>query len=98
MYVILSFTLVPINAGMSLSKYVAETERILEKSGLTYKLHANGTNVEGDWDEVMDVIKKCQISVHEMGAERIFTTIQLGTRTDKDQTMDDKIRSVKEKI
>jgi len=36
--------------------------------------------------------------VHEMGAPRISTTLRLGTRTDRDQTMGDKIRSVEEKL
>jgi len=98
MYVILSFTLVPVDVGLSISKYVAEAENILSKSGLTYTLHANGTNVEGDWDEVISTIKKCQQKIHDMGAKRIFTTIQLGTRTDKIQNMDDKIKSVEDKI
>lgn len=94
MHVILSFTLVPVNSGLSLSKYIAACVDILSKSGLTFELHANGTNVEGSWDETFKVIKACQSKVHEMGAKRIFTTIQVGTRTDKKQTMHEKKPSV----
>jgi uncharacterized protein (TIGR00106 family) len=65
---------------------------------LTFQLHANGTNIEGEWDEVFEAIKRCHQVVHEMGAPRIATTIRLGTRTDRDQTMQDKIRSVEEKL
>ena len=46
----------------------------------------------------MAVVKKCHQVVHEMGAPRISTTIRLGTRTDKNQTMEDKIESVRLKI
>ena len=43
-------------------------------------------------------VKRCHEVVHEMGAPRISTTIKLGTRTDRVQTMEDKVRSVQEKI
>jgi len=61
-------------------------------------MHMYGTNIEGEWDEVMAAVKKCHEVVHEMGAPRISTTIRLGTRTDKNQTMEDKIRSVDQKL
>ena len=57
-----------------------------------------GTNIEGEWDEVMVAVKKCHEVVHQMGVPRISTTIRLGTRTDKNQTMADKIKSVGLKI
>ena len=60
-------------------------------------LHAYGTNIEGEWDEVFRAVKRCHEVVHEMGAPRITTTIKLGTRVDRVQTMEDKIRSVEEK-
>lgn len=98
MKVIASFTLVPIGVGTSLSKYVAACEKILDGSGLSHTLHANGSNVEGEWEDVFAAIKQCQEEVHRMGAPRIFTTIQLGTRTDRDQSMQDKINSVEAKL
>jgi uncharacterized protein (TIGR00106 family) len=61
---------------------------------LKTKLHAYGTNIEGDWDTVFAAIKQCHQVVHEMGAPRISTTLKFGTRTDRAQTMDDKINSV----
>lgn len=94
MNVIASFTLVPVGSGLKLSSYIAACTDIVCSSGLSYELHANGTNVEGPWEEVFDVIKLCQEKVHEMGVKRIFTTIQVGTRTDKDQQMSEKRRSV----
>ncbi len=92
------FCVIPIGAGLSLSKYVAACERVLEEAGLKYLLHPNGTNVEGDWDAVLAAVKRCHEVVHEMGATRIATTARIGTRTDRDQTMEDKIRSVQEKL
>ena len=98
MQVIVDLCVVPIGVGVSLSAYVAACEKVLAQSGLTYSLHANGTDVEGDWDAVFSVIKQCHEVVHRMGAPRIFTTLKLGTRTDKTQHMADKIRSVEEKL
>ena len=98
MKVIVDFCLVPIGVGVSVSKYVAECEKILSEAGLKTQLHAYGTNIEGEWDEVFAAIKRCHERVHEMGAPRITTTIKLGTRTDRDQTMEDKIKSVQEKL
>ena len=98
MKVIVDLCVVPIGVGVSLSTYVAACEKILAQSTLVYNLHANGTNIEGDWDAVFAVIKKCHEVVHQMGAPRIFTTLKVGTRTDKTQQMDDKIRSVQDKL
>ena len=98
MKVILNFTVVPIDAGISLSKYVAACEGILAESGLKTQLHANGTNIEGDWDEVLSAVKGCIDEVHGMGVKRIHTVLQIGTRIDRDQTMEYKVRSVREKL
>jgi uncharacterized protein (TIGR00106 family) len=98
MNVIVDVCVVPVNAGASLSPYVAACEKVIEEFNLSHTLHANGTNVEGEWDEVFAAIKKCHETVHAMGVTRLFTTIKLGTRLDKDQTMLDKIKSVQEKL
>lgn len=95
MNAIAEFTIIPIGVGVSLSKYVAVCEQILEDSGLSYELHANGTNLEGDWDEVLEAIKACHEKLHEMGVPRIATQIKIGTRTDREQKMADKVQSVK---
>jgi len=98
MNVIVDFCLVPIGVGVSVSEYIAECEKILNEAGLEIQLHANGTNIEGEWNEVFAAIKRCHEHVHEMGVPRISTTIKLGTRTDRVQTMEDKIKSVQEKL
>jgi len=83
---------------VSLSPYVAACEKVLSEAGLKTQLHANGTNIEGEWDEVFGAIKRCHEVVHEMGAPRISTIIKAGTRTDRVQTMEDKIQSVQRKL
>ena len=98
MKVISDVCIVPIGVGVSVSKYIAACERIFKDAGLKIRLHAYGTNVEGEWDEVFTAIKRCHEVLHDMGAPRISTNIRVGTRTDREQTMDDKIKSVEEKL
>lgn len=98
MNVIVDLCIVPIGVGVSVSKYVAHCERILKDAGLKINLHAYGTNIEGEWEQVFSAVKKCHATIHQMGAPRISTTIKLGTRVDKKQTMDDKIKSVEDKL
>ena len=98
MKVIADLCVVPMGIGVSVSREVAVCERILAEAGLKTKLHAYGTNIEGEWDVVFGAIKRCHEVIHAMGVPRISTNLRLGTRTDREQTMDDKVRSVEEKL
>ena len=98
MKVLVDLCIVPIGVGVSLSTYIAACEKVLIGYGLKTALHSYGTNIEGEWDAVFAAVKRCHEVVHEMGAPRIATTIKLGTRTDREQTMEEKIDSVKEKM
>jgi len=98
MRVIADLCLVPIGIGVSVSKEIAACERVFAEAGLQTKLHAYGTNIEGEWDKVFAAIKRCHEVVHAMGAPRISSSLRFGTRTDRPQTMDDKVRSVEEKL
>jgi uncharacterized protein (TIGR00106 family) len=98
MKVIADLCVVPICVGVSVSKYIAACEKVLEQAGLKIELHAYGTNIEGDWDAVFAAIKRCHQVIHEMGAPRITTTLKFGTRTDRNQTMAEKVESVEQKL
>jgi uncharacterized protein (TIGR00106 family) len=98
MKAIADVSVVPLGVGVSVSKYVAVCERILAEAGLQPRLHAWGTNIEGEWDEVFAAVRLCHEEIHALGAPRVSTVIKLGTRTDKEQSGEDKIRSVKEKL
>jgi uncharacterized protein (TIGR00106 family) len=98
MFVIVDFTVIPIGAGVSLSKYVAECQRVLAESGLSYQLHANGTDVEGEWEQVFGAIRKCHERLHAMGVPRISTSIRVGTRIDREYRMEDKLESVHKEL
>jgi uncharacterized protein (TIGR00106 family) len=98
MKVIADLCIVPIGVGTSVSRQIAICERILTEAGLKTKLHAYGTNVEGDWDTVFSAVKLCHEALHDAGVPRISTNMRFGTRTDRDQSMADKVRSVEEKL
>ena len=98
MKVIADLCVVPVGVGVSVSAHVAACQRVLQEAGLTTQLHAYGTNIEGEWDTVFAAVKRCHEVVHEMGATRISTSLKIGTRTDRAQTMADKVSSVVRKL
>jgi uncharacterized protein (TIGR00106 family) len=98
MKVTIDLSVVPIGVGVSLSPYVAACERVLQEAGLSHALHAFGTSVEGEWDDVFAAVKRCHEIVHQMGAPRVHSSLRIGTRIDKVQSLDDKVRSVAQKL
>jgi len=98
MKVLLDISIVPLGVGLSLSPHVAACEKVFQDAGLKTVLHAYGTNVEGEWDAVFAAVKTCHETLHAMGAPRISTNLRLGTRTDRAQTLEEKVRSVREKM
>lgn len=90
--------IVPLGVGVSVSRYIAACETVFKEAGLKPRLHGYGTNVEGDWDAVFDAVKKCHEIIHSLGAPRISTSIRVGTRTDREQSTEDKIASVESKL
>ena len=98
MKVLADLMVVPMGVGVSLSPYVAACEKVLSEAGLHTRLHAYGTNVEGEWDTFFAAVKRCHEVLHGMGAPRVSTVIKLATRTDRDQTLEDKVRSVESKL
>jgi uncharacterized protein (TIGR00106 family) len=98
MKVIVDFCVVPSGVGVSGSRHVAECQRVLQELGLAHTKHAYGTNVEGEWDAVFQAIRRCHERVHALGAPRISTSIRVGTRTDREQSMSDKVESVVAKL
>ncbi|MDH2435775.1 hypothetical protein WH50_10390 [Pokkaliibacter plantistimulans] len=98
MQVIVDLCVIPLGVGVSVSEHVAACQQVLEQAGLAHQMHAYGTNIEGEWDEVMAAVKRCHEVVHRMGAPRISSTLRVGTRTDRQQSMADKIESVVQKL
>ena len=98
MKVLVDLSIVPIGVGVSLSFYIAACEKVLKDAGLKTALHAYGTNIEGEWDAVFAAVKCCHEVLHGMGVPRVSATLRVGTRVDREQSLEDKVRSVEEKM
>ncbi len=94
---IAEFSIMPVGKGESLSKDVAEALKLVEESGLPYVFGPMGTSVEGQWDEVMNLIKKCRNKLLE-SSNRIYLTIKIDERTGATNQLTGKVKSVKEKL
>lgn len=71
---------------------------ILEESGVSYVSHPGGFTIDAEWEEAMTVIGKLHTKIHEGGYVRVHSDLRVGTRTDKAQTMQDKIDTVNQKL
>lgn len=94
---IAQFNMIPLGVGVSVSEYVAKIIKIVDESGLPYKLHAMGTIIEGDWDEVMSLIKKCRDTLMNE-VERIVIDIKIDDRKGAKGRIEAKVKSVEEKL
>jgi len=91
-------TIVPVGVGVSVSDYVAEALRVIERSGLEYRLTPTSTIIEGDIDDLFRVLREVHESPFRKGAPRVVTVIKIDDRRDKPVTMEYKVRVVREKI
>ncbi|CAD6569983.1 MAG: hypothetical protein ASARMPRED_003345 [Alectoria sarmentosa] len=88
------FCLIPIGTPTaSVSQEVADVQRLMQKSSLTYSMHSAGTTV-GSWDDVMRLIGQAHFMLHKKGIVRIQTDIRVGSRTDKMQKFSEKVMAV----
>lgn len=88
-----------VGEGTSLSKYVAAAQKVLEEDGrVCFRLDPMFTTIEGEFGVCMEVCRKMHEAVAAMGALRIGTLIKIDDRRDKDVRMEDKIRSVEDKL
>ena len=97
MSILLEFSMFPTDVGESKSQYVARSISIIKQSGLPYKMGPMGTVIEGEWDEVMDVVKKCQEAM-SADCNRVYTNIKMDYRAGKSGRIQAKIESVKSKL
>ncbi len=91
-------TIVPLGVGASVSSYMAEALKIVERSGLKYRLTPTSTIIEGELDALFKVMKEMHESPFKKGAPRVVTVIKIDDRRDKLITMEYKVKVVEEKI
>lgn len=98
---IVQVTIVPLGTGTpSVGDYVAAVQRVLEQSGerIKYQLTPMSTIIEGELDELLDVVRRMHEVPFKNGAMRVSTSITIDDRRDKKGTMEQKLRSVEDKL
>lgn len=91
------FSVVPIGTGESMGDQIAKVLKIVDESGLPYKANPMGTVVEGEWDQVMALIKKCHQEVLK-DSPRLVTSISIDDRPGKPNRITEKLKSVERRL
>ncbi len=91
------FSIVPVGIGSSIGDKLAEVLKIVDASGMPYKINPMGTVIEGEWDDVMKLIRKCHMTIMKDG-ERVLTSINIDDRKDRPNRIDEKVKSVERRI
>jgi len=95
--VLAEFSMHPIGRGESLSAYVARVLDVVDRSGLPYRLTPMGTVLEGEWDEVMAVIRECWIAL-QADCDRVSVSVRVDARKGPGGRLDSKIASVEARL
>lgn len=97
MSVLAEFSVVPLGTGVSISRAVSRILKIVAESGVSYKLNPMGTVLEGDWDSVVGLIRKChEEAMKESG--RVLTSIRIDDRKGEEPRIEKKLESVEQKL
>ena len=93
-------TIIPIGTPeTSLSKYIAAAVSALDQAGVKYHITGMGTIIEAnDPEELFDSIKMAHEAVFNLGAKRVATSVKIDDRRDKEESIEEKVRSVKQRM
>jgi uncharacterized protein (TIGR00106 family) len=95
--VLLEFSMSPLGKGESVGKYVARSVDIIDKSGVEYRLNPMGTVLEGEWDDVMDVVRRCYLRMRK-DCNRISCTVKIAYRKGHHGRLTAKTASVEKRL
>ena len=94
---LLEFSMTPLAKGESVSQYVARSLDIIDRSGLEYQLHAMGTVIEGELDQLLDVLRQC-FEAMQADCDRITCTAKFDYRKGSANRLSAKVQSVEQKL
>lgn len=94
---LVQFTMFPTDKGESVSEYVAQVLDIVDSSGLAYKLGPMSTSVEGEWDEVFGLIRRCRDQLRKH-SNRVYIVISVDDRAGVSGRLSGKIKDVEERL
>jgi len=95
--VLLEFSMTPLDKGISVGDYVSRSLKIIDDSGVDYRLNPMGTVLEGEWDEVMAVVKQCYDKMSS-DCRRITCSIKIDYRDGPKGRLESKIASIEAKL
>ena len=95
--VLLEFSMSPMGKGESVGKYVSRSLDIIDKSGVDYRLNPMGTVLEGEWDDVMDVVRQCYQRMSK-DCDRVSCTIKIDYRKGHKDRLLGKTASVEKRL
>lgn len=97
MSVMVEFSIVPLGKGASVSPVIARVLKIVMDSGVPYKANPMGTVIEGEWGDVMGLVKKCHDEAMKE-ADRVVTSIKIDDYKGKGSRLEKKLESVEQKL
>jgi len=95
--VLLEFSMSPLGKGESVGKYVSRSLKVIDQSGVEYRLNPMGTVLEGEWDEVIGVVRQCYEQMRR-DCNRISCTMKIDYRKGKNGRLSGKISSVEKRL
>jgi len=95
--VLLEFSMSPLGKGESVGKYVSRSLDIIDRSGVAYRLNPMGTVLEGEWDEVFNVVRQCYEAMKK-DCPRISCTIKVDYRHGKNGRLTGKVSSIEKRL
>ena len=95
--VLLEFSMSPLGKGESVGKYVSRSLQIVDKSGVAYRLNPMGTVLEGEWDDVLDVVRQCYERMKK-DCPRISCTMKIDYRKGHQGRLSGKVASVEKRL
>ncbi len=97
MAMLLEFSMAPLAKGESVGEYVARSLEIIDRSGVPYRLNPMGTVLEGEWDEVMSVVRQC-LEAMSGDCDRVTCTIKFDWRREATGRLSSKVASVEKRL
>ncbi len=91
------FAIIPIGVGSSIGDQLAIAMRIIDESGMPYKANPMGTVVEGEWEDIMALIKRCRDEIMKK-EERVLISITIDDRKGKPNRIEEKVASIEKRL
>lgn len=92
---IVAVSISPVGEGVGVSSYVARALAVLQRSDLEYEMGPMFTTIEGDLDQILEVVRRMQEAVFDEGARRVSTVIKIDDRRDRAHSMKEKLQSAR---